>query len=185
MRGYSFDAFAEATKDLLVIRPSPGGMEGLEAEMQSTTLPVPPLPRNVLGLYDFKTRRAYVATLAKSDPLASRFAGKPRAWRELDVAIIQHAIVEDVCQAKLNAGAPVKWAFPHTIPEVAQIGAGHETGAGGGSLFGPEGAQLAIIVRPTPLAAVRDISRAGVLMPQKSTFFYPKLATGLFIHPLE
>jgi uncharacterized protein (DUF1015 family) len=45
-------------------------------------------------------------------------------------------------------------------------------------------AQVAVIVRPTPLEAVRDISRAGELMPQKSTFFYPKLATGLFLNPL-
>ncbi|MBS0188026.1 MAG: DUF1015 family protein, partial [Planctomycetes bacterium] len=37
---------------------------------------------------------------------------------------------------------------------------------------------------PTPLKAVRDVSRANELMPQKSTFFYPKLATGLCINPL-
>jgi len=43
---------------------------------------------------------------------------------------------------------------------------------------------LGVIVRPTPLEAVRAVSRAGELMPQKSTFFYPKLATGLFMNPL-
>jgi uncharacterized protein (DUF1015 family) len=32
---------------------------------------------------------------------------------------------------------------------------------------------------------VRLVSEAGELMPQKSTFFYPKLATGLVINPLE
>ena len=45
--------------------------------------------------------------------------------------------------------------------------------------------QMAVIVRPTPLNAVKAVSRANELMPQKSTFFYPKLATGLFINPLE
>ena len=64
---------------------------------------------------------------------------------------------------------------------MAEIGSGAETGSGGGSGF----AQLAVIVRPTPLEAVRDISRANELMPQKSTFFYPKLATGLFVNLLE
>lgn len=44
--------------------------------------------------------------------------------------------------------------------------------------------QIVVIVRPTPLGAVRDISRVDELMPQKSTFFYPKLATGLFLNPL-
>jgi hypothetical protein len=75
----------------------------------------------------------------------------------------------------------VKWAFPHTLAEVEDIGKGAETGAGGGAGF----AQLAVIVRPTPLSAVRDVSRANQLMPQKSTFFYPKLATGLFVNVLE
>jgi len=41
-----------------------------------------------------------------------------------------------------------------------------------------------VVVRPTPLAAVKDVSRENQLMPQKSTFFYPKLATGLFMNPL-
>ncbi len=116
-----------------------------------------------------------------SDPLRARFADKPQAWRMLDVAIIQHLIVEKICQPKLNGGQPVKWAFPHTIKEVLEIGSGQETGAGGGSGF----AQVAVIVRPTPLQAVKDVSRANQLMPQKSTFFYPKLATGLFVNPLE
>ena len=62
-----------------------------------------------------------------------------------------------------------------------RIGEGDETGAGGGDGF----AQLAVIVRPTPLEAVKQISRAGELMPQKSTYFYPKLATGLFLSSLK
>ena len=119
--------------------------------------------------------------MRRSDPLATRFPNKPRAWRTLDVAIVQYSIVEEICQAKLNGGRAVKWAFPHTVDEVLAIGKGAETGAGGGSGF----AQLAVVVRPTPLEAVKEISRAGVLMPQKSTFFYPKLATGLFVNALE
>ena len=90
-------------------------------------------------------------------------------------------IVEKICKPELNDGNDVKWAFPHTIEEVVRIGEGAETGAGGGTGF----AQLAVIVRPTPLEAVKEISRAGELMPQKSTFFYPKVATGLFLSPLK
>ncbi|HEY7849894.1 MAG TPA: hypothetical protein VIC27_07490, partial [Ktedonobacterales bacterium] len=32
--------------------------------------------------------------------------------------------------------------------------------------------------------AIRDVARAGDRMPQKSTYFYPKLITGLLINPL-
>ena len=35
------------------------------------------------------------------------------------------------------------------------------------------------------MAHLRAVSEAGGLMPQKSTYFHPKLATGLTINPLE
>jgi uncharacterized protein (DUF1015 family) len=37
----------------------------------------------------------------------------------------------------------------------------------------------------TPVSQVRDVAEAGEVMPQKSTFFYPKVLTGLAIHTLE
>jgi len=133
-----------------------------------------------VGLMDFATGLCFVAWPASADPLEDAFPDKPRAWRTLDVAIVQHLIVDEICKPALNNGEDVKWAFPHSIDEVLEIGKGRETGAGGGGGF----AQLAVIVRPTPLEAVRAVSHANELMPQKSTFFFPKLATGLFINPL-
>lgn len=50
---------------------------------------------------------------------------------------------------------------------------------------GAASAELAVIVRPTPLSAVKAVSKANQLMPQKSTFSYPKLATGLFLNALD
>ena len=181
MKDYTFEAFAAASKGALKIEPAGNDLTRLEAAMEAKAKTV----KNVFGLYDFKTKTCHVATLTAADPLKARFAEKPQAWRDLDVALIQYVIVEQVCQPKLNGGEPVKWAFPHTIAEVQEIGTGAETGAGGGKVFGATGAQLGVIVRPTPLQAVKDVSRANQLMPQKSTFFYPKLATGLFVNPLE
>ncbi|MFN0010785.1 MAG: DUF1015 family protein [Phycisphaerales bacterium] len=178
MKGYSFAAFCAGAAGLLNVEPFGGGLAQIEGAMERKAA----VERgNVFGLYDFATATCALATLARPDPLKDGFGTKPAAWRQLDVALIQYLIVEQVCQPKLNGGEGVKWAFPHTIKEVEEIGRGEETGAGGGKNF----AQLAVIVRPTPLAAVRDVSRAGQLMPQKSTFFYPKLATGLFVNPLE
>jgi uncharacterized protein (DUF1015 family) len=178
MKGYSLDALLAAAKGSLNITPAGENLRKLEGSMELEASK----GGNVLGLYDFASKRCFVARLARPDPLASRFAGKPREWRELDVALIQYVVVEEICQPRLNGGDPVKWAFPHTIQEVEDIGLGAETGAGGGKGFTP---QLAVIVRPTPLEAVRAVSRANELMPQKSTFFYPKLATGLWVNPLE
>lgn len=178
MQDYSLDAFIKAAGDRLRFEPIAGDLHALHDAMHRGSA----TGENRLGLYDFATGRGFVVIPGEPDPLAARFSSKPRAWRQLDVAIIQYLIVESICQPQLNAGRPVKWAFPHSVEEVIDIGKGRETGAGGGKGFVP---QIAVLVRPTPLASVRDVSKANELMPQKSTFFYPKLATGLFINPLE
>lgn len=178
MDAYSFDAFASAAGAAMKFGPVAGGPGGIDSVLRGGGAGDGPR----VGVYDFASGRGAVVSPASPDPLAARFPAKPREWRTLDVAFVQHAIVEDICQPRLNAGKPVTWAFPHTIKEVEEIGRGTETGAGGGKGFVP---QLAVIVRPTPLATVRAVSKAGELMPQKSTFFYPKLATGLWVNPLE
>jgi uncharacterized protein (DUF1015 family) len=43
---------------------------------------------------------------------------------------------------------------------------------------------LAFVLRPTPVAQVREVAEAGVSMPPKSTYFYPKLPTGLVFNGL-
>ena len=40
-------------------------------------------------------------------------------------------------------------------------------------------------MNPTPPNVVRDVAEAGEVMPQKSTFFFPKVLTGLTIHTLD
>ncbi len=178
MRDYSVERFIEEAAGLLDVRAVENDPAKIEAEMRKVASEG---HENVFGLIDFATGLCSVAVPAVADPLDEQFPDKPRAWRTLDVAIVQHLIVEQICEPMLNGGKPVKWAFPHSVAEAMEIGRGVETGAGGGAGF----AQLAVIVRPTPLDAVRDVSRANELMPQKSTFFYPKLATGLFINPLS
>lgn len=39
--------------------------------------------------------------------------------------------------------------------------------------------QLALFLPPTPVSGLLAVARSGAVMPQKSTYFYPKLATGL------
>jgi uncharacterized protein (DUF1015 family) len=46
-------------------------------------------------------------------------------------------------------------------------------------------AAAAILVRPTPLDQLAQVASAGDVMPQKSTYFYPKLLTGMVFNPLE
>jgi uncharacterized protein (DUF1015 family) len=45
--------------------------------------------------------------------------------------------------------------------------------------------ECAFILRPTPVSQVREVAAAGETMPPKSTFFFPKLLTGLVFNPLS
>lgn len=169
MKGFSFEAFVEAGKGRLAIqRFEGGGLEALEAAL-------PDAGPHAMGLYVPSNPKQpfWIATTASGDPLAQTHSNRDRSWRELDVAILQHLVVEQVCQPGFcGSGEPVAWKFPHTLSELQA-----ETQK--------EGFQLGVVMQPTPLESVRKVSEAGELMPQKSTFFYPKLATGLMMNPLE
>ena len=45
--------------------------------------------------------------------------------------------------------------------------------------------QVGFVVKPTTVEQVLAVSETGEVMPQKSTFFYPKIMTGLLFNPLE
>jgi uncharacterized protein (DUF1015 family) len=46
-------------------------------------------------------------------------------------------------------------------------------------------AEAAFLLRPTRIEDVWSVARRGDVMPQKSTFFYPKLTSGLLLLPLD
>ena len=45
-------------------------------------------------------------------------------------------------------------------------------------------ADAVFLVRPTPIEDVLAVAAAGEFMPAKSTYFFPKAATGLVFNPL-
>jgi uncharacterized protein (DUF1015 family) len=70
------------------------------------------------------------------------------------------------------AGVAHEVRYQHGVAEVlAELAAGR--------------AEMAILIRPVPLAEIVHTARAGALMPPKSTFFTPKLLTGPVIRPLD
>jgi uncharacterized protein (DUF1015 family) len=52
-------------------------------------------------------------------------------------------------------------------------------------LVGSGDYDCAFVLRPTPVSQVREVAAAGETMPPKSTFFFPKLLTGLVFNPLS
>jgi uncharacterized protein (DUF1015 family) len=112
---------------------------------------------------------------AEADALAVRLRSEPmsRAVRALDLAALHVAVLRDrlgVSEADVAAGK--RLAYTRDEAEARdRVTTGDATAA--------------ILVRPTRLDQLADVAAAGDVMPQKSTYFYPKLLTGMVFNPLE
>ena len=54
----------------------------------------------------------------------------------------------------------------------------------GVALWAQDAGGCVFLMQPTTMEELRSVCGAGDLMPQKSTYFYPKLASGLVVNPL-
>jgi len=90
-----------------------------------------------------------------------RLRDLPPVLRGLAVDLLRRAILEPI----LGVG-PEDLEFTHDDEEaIAAVAAGR--------------AAAAFLLNPPSMAEVREVCLAGEVMPEKSTYFYPKLATGL------
>lgn len=127
----------------------------------------------VYGLYDGASGRLYrLEVPVGHDPLESLQAGRSRHWRKMDVAVLHHYIIEEVLKPRFGCGNEPAVHYMHNAEEALNK---CESGQ----------SNVAFLLRPTPMAVVEQIATGGELMPQKSTFFYPKVASGLVINPLS
>lgn len=126
---------------------------------------------HAVGLYDPATGRTWTLSTAEADPLAASMPDKARVWRELDVAVFHHLMVDQLIRPRFGGDA-VTYKYPHELTELVRLS--HE-----------QPGRLGVVMQPTPLKSVCDVALAGEVMPPKSTFFFPKLATGLIINPLD
>ena len=97
----------------------------------------------------------------------------PDAWRTLAPAVLQHVILEPLLgiDAEALAGGQAV-TYTHHLNELLEVVQNGTASAG--------------FVLPAPtLQDVIDTADAGSFMPQKSTYFVPKLPTGLVLHPLD
>jgi uncharacterized protein (DUF1015 family) len=89
-------------------------------------------------------------------------------WRSLGVSIL-HVLVLDHLLAGL--GRP-SYRYVHSIREVTTD-------------FASRGSDLACLVAPARMNHVESIASNLETMPPKSTYFYPKLLTGLALNPIR
>jgi uncharacterized protein (DUF1015 family) len=125
-----------------------------------------------MGYIDAHFQRPFRLTL-KEQAIADRaLDGRPEAYRRLDTAVLEALVLK----------GPVGL----TEDDIAHLhGLGYSrTDAEALDLVLSGEYDAAFFLRPTPVEQVRAVAAAGVSMPPKSTYFFPKVPTGLLFNPL-
>jgi uncharacterized protein (DUF1015 family) len=94
-------------------------------------------------------------------------------WRRLDYAIANHAILQHGLglQPSQMKDYSTVWFTEDARDAVEQVRSGK--------------ARYAVLLNPVPVGRVLDTADAGERMPQKSTFFFPKVPTGIVFNLVE
>jgi len=127
----------------------------------------------VFGLYDSFHGQAYRLRLKDTAELDRILAGKPEAYRRLDSAILETLVLKGLAgmsDEDIDARRGLEYA--KSVPDA--LGAVDD---------GPY--DVAFIQRPVPVAQVRAIAATDENMPPKSTYFFPKVMTGIAFNPVR
>ncbi len=125
-----------------------------------------------LGYIDSASRRPLRLRLRDQAIADAALAGHSEAYRRLDTGVLEALLL--------------KRALGLSDDDVSHLrDFRYAREAGEALALVREGEyDVAFLMRPTPVAQVQDVAAAGENMPPKSTFFFPKLLTGLLFNPL-
>ena len=131
--------------------------------------------KNAFGIY-VSNNAFYVAVLKDKHTMAPLVPDMSTPWRALDVSILHKLILEKILgidEERLVKGENLEYVKDTTnaIDEsISQVDAGHK--------------QAAFFMNPIKMQQLKLVTDASERMPQKSTYFYPKVYTGLTIQKL-
>jgi len=129
--------------------------------------------KNAFGIYA-GDKTFYVAVLKNKQSMDAAAPNMSDSWKSLDVAILHKLIIEKhlgVGEQGLAEGGNIEYVKDtgEGIDDcISQVDKGLK--------------QAALFVNPTKMKQIEQVTAAGERMPQKSTFFYPKVYTGLVIN---
>jgi uncharacterized protein (DUF1015 family) len=126
-----------------------------------------------IGVYCRKAACVYVLT-AKRDEVSSLLArkGSPPALRALDVVVLDQLLLRELLGLSDQFLADERnISFTHDFAAAVKAAQSDEFDAG-------------FFINQTRIEQVREVADAGLIMPHKSTYFYPKVTSGLVINPL-
>ena len=125
-----------------------------------------------VGYLDAHHRRPLMLTLRDPAIADAALPGKPEAYRRLDTAVLEALILQG--------------ALGMTEDDISHLNGldyARSTEQARERVLAGE-AQAAFFMAPTPVQQVRDVAAAGENMPPKSTYFFPKVLTGMVFHGL-
>lgn len=176
LASFSFDALVQGARALFDVRELPRGAEApailsalADAAKRGPSLAAAAPDGRAIVL---TLRSEGSDALLESHPTLGRL---PAVLRRTDVTLLHTGILEPILGITPAAQAAKTnlWYPQNAASAVAELRAP----AGKGDVL--------FLMNATPVAQVRAVAEAGEVMPQKSTFFYPKVPTGLAIHTLD
>jgi uncharacterized protein (DUF1015 family) len=112
----------------------------------------------------------WIGRLADTSPMDNLAADHPPQWRKLDVAVLHKMVIDRALAPWRTDGLNIEYT-----PEGRKVLAACRSGS----------AELGICLQGCRLDDIERIALAGATMPHKSTYFHPKLTTGMVLKPLE
>ncbi len=126
-----------------------------------------------MGYLDSHHRQAFRLVLKDQAVADAVLADMPEPYRRLDTAVLEALLLKGPLgltddDIDHNAGL----TYSRTDDEATRMVLDGEV-------------DLAFFLRPSPVRQVQEIAATGVNMPPKSTYFFPKVPTGLLFNPLS
>jgi len=120
-------------------------------------------------------RDAYHVLRLRSEEIMDEVLGVslPEVFKELDVTVLHSLVLDRILGiTAADQESQKNIVYVKSLPEAFTAAS-------------DKGAQMVFFLNPTPVAQVRAVAEAGAVMPQKSTYFYPKLLTGMVFNLLS
>jgi uncharacterized protein (DUF1015 family) len=126
-----------------------------------------------LGYIKAGDERAYNLTLKDQAIADAALRDHSDAYRRLDTGVLETLLLKGALGLSDDDISHFNGLFyaRDTAEAIAKVRSGEY--------------EAAFLMRPTPIAQVRDVAAEGENMPPKSTYFFPKLLTGLLFNPLS
>ena len=128
--------------------------------------------RDEVGLFGLYAQGQYrLLRLQSSEvPALLRQQGAPEVWSTLDVALLHYVLLPHLADGE----AVAQWQITYTKDAGEAVQWAEERKD-----------RLAFLLNPMPVHRIQDVALQGYRLPHKSTYFYPKLLSGLIINPFD